>query len=63
MTVRLPIARMGPDANWFVEGDGWTMRPSGRDLSISEAKRICMVTAGALRDADARAGAQGEGVG
>lgn len=49
MTVRLPIARFGRlGPGWYVEGDGWTMQPQG-NLTISDAKRICVVTAAALR--------------
>lgn len=49
MTVRLPIARFGRlESGWWIEGDA--MQPRG-NLSISEAKRICAIAAGALRKA------------
>lgn len=45
----LPIARLGRlEAGWFVEGDGWTMTPRG-NLSVSEAKAICVASAAAVR--------------
>lgn len=49
MTVLLPIARFGRlESGWWIEGDGWTMQPRG-NLPISQARHICQIAAGALR--------------
>jgi len=48
-TAKLPIAKMGRfEAGWYVLGDGWTMTPRG-NLTIGEAKAICVAAAAALR--------------
>lgn len=44
----LPIARRGR-LGWFVEGDGWTMAPSG-SLTLSQERHIAQVCAAALRE-------------